>query len=113
MSGKFITDHQARLYMTHRRTQSQSVAAAKVGISERSARRIDQHDHRPAKNHRKYRTRPDPLSSVWDDIVLPLLKSDQNITAVGIFDYLSEDHRDKFKTSDVCQHSCSIFSRGL
>jgi hypothetical protein len=99
VSGKFITDHQARLYMTHRRSQSQTVAAAKSGISERSARRIEQHDHRPAKNHRKHRTRADPLSSVWDDVVLPLLKSDQNITAVGIFDYLCEDHRDKFKTS--------------
>lgn len=99
MSGKFISDHQARLYMTHRRTHSQSVAAAKVGISERSGRRIEQGDLRPAKNQRKYRTRPDPLSNVWDDIVLPLLKSDQSITTVGIFDYLCEDHLDKFKPS--------------
>ena len=29
--------------------------------------------------------------------MLPLLKSDQRITAVGIFDYLCEDHPDKFK----------------
>lgn len=99
MSGKFITDHQARLYMSHRRTQSQAVAAAKVGISERSARRIEHQHHRPAKNQRKYRTRPDPLSDVWEDVVLPLLKSEQNITAVGIFDYLCEDHLDKFMPS--------------
>jgi hypothetical protein len=85
--------------MTHRRTQSQSIAAAKVGISERSARRIEQQNHRPAKSQRKHRTRPDPLASVWDDIVLPLLKSDPSITAVGIFDYLCEDHLDKFKTT--------------
>ena len=99
MSGTFITDHQARLYMTHRRSHSQTIAAAKVGISERSARRIEHQNHRPARNQRKHRTRLDPLLEVWDDIVLPLLESDQNITAVGIFDYLCEDHLDKFKPS--------------
>ena len=36
-----ITDHQVRLYMKHRKDKSQELAAAKAGISERSARRID------------------------------------------------------------------------
>jgi hypothetical protein len=97
VSGTFITDHQARLYMTHRRSHSQTISAAKVGISERSARRIEHQHHRPAKNQRKYRTRPDPLTDVWDEVVLPLLKSDQDNTAVSIFDHLCEAHLDRFK----------------
>jgi len=50
VSGKHITDQQVRLYITHRASQPQITAAAKAGISERSARRIDQQDHKPAKN---------------------------------------------------------------
>jgi len=85
--------------MTHRASQSQTSAAAKAGISERSARRIDQQDLQPAKNNRKWRTRTDPLSLVWDNIVLPLLKSCNEIAPVGIFDHLCECHSDKFNPS--------------
>jgi len=85
--------------MTHRASQSQTSAAAKAGISERSARRIDQQDLQPAKNNRKWRTRTDPLSLVWDNVVLPLLKSCNEIAPVGIFDHLCECHSDKFNPS--------------
>jgi hypothetical protein len=64
--GKHITDQQVRLYMTHRTNQSQNVAAAKAGFSERSARRIEQTEFQPSKNIHKGRTRADPLSLVWD-----------------------------------------------
>ena len=97
MSGKHLTDQQVRLYMTHRTNQSQNVAAAKAGFSERSARRIEQHDFQPSKGTRKGRTRADPLSLVWDDVVLPLLKNSDDISAVGVFDHLCEHHLDKFK----------------
>ncbi|MBL4607751.1 MAG: IS21 family transposase [Pseudomonadales bacterium] len=99
MSGKHLTDQQVRLYMTHRINQSQKTAAAKASVSERSARRIERKDLQPAKNKRKHRTRADPLSSVWDDVVLPLLKSCNDISPVGVFDYLCENHLDKFKPS--------------
>ena len=39
MPGKKITDHQVHLYKHHRKTLNQVAAAAKAGISERSARR--------------------------------------------------------------------------
>ena len=99
MSGKHITDQQVRLYMTHRANHPQITAAAKAGISERSARRIDQQDHQPAKNSRQWRTRTDPLSLVWDDVVLPLLTSCDEISPVGVFDHLCEFHSDKFNAS--------------
>lgn len=41
MSGTRITDQQVCLYMKNRKNKSQGLAAAKAGISERSARRIE------------------------------------------------------------------------
>ena len=41
MPGKTITDHQVHKYKQHRNKLSQVAAAAKAGISERSARRIE------------------------------------------------------------------------
>src|SRR3546814_7660675 len=38
MPGHHISDQQVFLFMTHRRQDTQAVAAAKAGISERSAR---------------------------------------------------------------------------
>lgn len=96
MSGKHITDQQVRLFMQHRKTQTQTVAAAKAGISERSARRIDQQQHQPGKQKRAWRTRKDPLAPIWEPIVLPLLESSSEITSVGIFDHLCEHHANEF-----------------
>lgn len=42
MPGKRIPDHQVQKFKQHRKTLSQASAAAKVAISERSARRIEQ-----------------------------------------------------------------------
>ena len=49
--------------MTHRRQHTQAVAAAKAGISERSARRIENDPQLPSqkKKERHWRTRADPL----------------------------------------------------
>ena len=41
MSGTRITDQQVRLYMNKRKYHSQEVAAAKTGISVRTARRLE------------------------------------------------------------------------
>lgn len=99
MSGKYITDQQVRLYMTHRSDQTQLIAAAKSGISVRSARRIDQQQLQPAQPVRQWRTRADPLIAVWDDVVLPMLKASDELSAVGIFDHLCEHYLDKFSPS--------------
>ncbi len=100
MPGTRISHQQVTLYMKHRKQKNQSVAAAIAGISERSARRIDQATPtRASDNGRGRRTRKDPLEDVWDSIVLPRLQSDPTITAVGIFDDLCANHTDKFKPS--------------
>jgi hypothetical protein len=80
--------------MNHRKAQPQTVAAAKAGISERSARRIDrdQRSRRP----RDWRTRKDPLEPVWESIVLPLIDGNEGVTPVGLFDHLCEYHSETF-----------------
>lgn len=99
MSKRRITEQQVRLYMQYRKNKTQVAAAAKAGISERSARRIEKQELQPqARQPRTWRTRKDPLAKVWDDIVIPILSKDPSVTAVGIFDHLCEHHADKFDT---------------
>lgn len=82
--------------MKHRKDSTQTIAAAKAGISERSARRIDTQQLHPNSGVRSWRTRSDPLVDVWDSIVVPLLEDSESITSVGLFDHLCEYHSDKF-----------------
>jgi len=94
--GTRITDQQVMIYMKHRTRNSQVVAAAKAGISERSARRLDKANQQTNDGKRQWRTRKDPLEAVWDSVVVPILKQDNDITPVGVFDHLCEYHTDKF-----------------
>ena len=75
MPGTRVTDQQVRLYMNIRKYKSQALAAAKAGISERSARRIERSVTLPSQNPRRYwRGRADPFAQVWEAEVVPLLK---------------------------------------
>jgi len=57
---------------------SQQVAADAVGISVRSAQRIDRGDLQPEGQQqrpgRHWRTRADPLAEVWDSVLVPMLE---------------------------------------
>lgn len=53
MPGDRITDRQVTRYMTLRRTHSQEAAAAKIGISARSARRIEADPVLPSQKPRR------------------------------------------------------------
>ena len=75
MPGTHITDQQVRLYMNIRKNKSQALAAAKAGISERSARRIESAVALPSQNPRRYwSSRANPFADVWDAEVVPLLE---------------------------------------
>ena len=77
MPGKKITDHQVQKYKQHHLKLSQVAAAAKVGISERSARRIEHSQALPSqREERAWRTRTDPLAAAWDSEIVPLLEAD-------------------------------------
>jgi len=57
---------------------SQQVAADAVGISVRSAQRIDRGNLQPEgqqqQQGRHWRTRADPLAEVWDSVLVPMLE---------------------------------------
>lgn len=97
MPGTRITDQQVHLYMTHRKHHTQELAAAKAGMSTRSARRIEGLASLPSQRPRRYwRSRADPLGAVWESEVVPLLKSTPGLMAITILRKLQDDHPDEF-----------------
>ncbi|MGU7776404.1 IS21 family transposase [Burkholderia sp. MR1-5-21] len=93
MSGTRITDQQVRLYMSKRKLHTQEVAAAKSGISVRSARRIEHDATLPSQKTRRYwRSRPDPFAAVWDAEVVPMLSNTPRLQAITILRKLQDDH---------------------
>ena len=97
MPGTRITDQQVCLYMKIRKYKSQGLAAAKAGISERSARRIENAVTLPSQNPRRYwRSRTDPFAQVWDTEVVPLLKSAPKLMAITLLRKLQDDHPERF-----------------
>jgi transposase InsO family protein len=100
MPGKKITDHQVRKYKQDRNTLTQVAAAARAGISERSARRIDETDALTSQREaRSWRTREDPLSGVWDAEVVPLLQTDVLLNAVTLLEELQRRHPGHYDTN--------------
>ena len=100
MPGKRITDHQVHKYKQHRNQDSQIAAAAKAGISERSARRIEEAQSLPSQRPaRDWRTRQDPLESVWDSEVTPLLQTDARLNAVTLLEELQRRYPGQWDSS--------------
>lgn len=91
MPGRHISDQQVLLFMIERRHHTQSVAAAKAGISERAARRIEKDPRLPSQrqHERHWRTRADPLEPFWPRIE-ELLRID-GIMAITIFETLQDE----------------------
>ncbi len=93
MPGKRITDHQVLKYKSQRRSLTQTAAAAKVAISERSARRIERIETLPSQTlPRQWRTRTDPFAAVWEAEVLPLLEANPHLNAVTLLEELQRRH---------------------
>ena len=83
MPGKRITDHQVHKYKEHRNKLTQVAAAAKAGISERSARRVEASNVLPSQRpERHWRTREDPLNAVWESEIVALLQGPMVLMAV-------------------------------
>ena len=83
--------------MNTRRNKSQVLAAAKAGVSERSARRIEVAVELPSQSPRRYwRSRTNPFAEVWDSEVVPLLKRAPTLMAVTLLRKLQDDHPEHF-----------------
>lgn len=96
MSGKFITKQQVNLYMSYRKVHKQIIAAAKTGISERSARRIESGEHSITKPSRHYQTRKDPFNGAFEQHLVPLLNSDPQIQPITLLEHLDTIMPGKF-----------------
>ena len=89
MPGRRINRTQVAKYMEYRKELEQEAAAAKVGISVRTARRIERAGGLPSKAEaRQWRTRPDPLSRWWEAEIVPLLEAAPALNAVTILEEL-------------------------
>lgn len=89
MPGKKITDQQVKIYKQMKGRVTQEVAAARAGISIRSARRIDKSQTLPSqKKERHWRTREDPLAGVWEQELEPLLAAEPGLQAKTMLEEL-------------------------
>ena len=103
MSGKPIKFEQVKLYMKERNVgKSQEVSSAKAGISDRSGRRIDKGELQPCQvQARSWRTRLDPFGDVWKEELEPLLKKQNKLSPVTLFEKLQKDHPGVYQDSTL------------
>jgi hypothetical protein len=89
MPGQRITDEQVNQYKKLRGTLRQETAAAKSGMSVRTARRVERAATLPSQVPRRaWRTRLDPLALLWESEIVPLLRQAPGLTAVTVFEEL-------------------------
>jgi len=80
-------------YKRYRLMHGQEAAAAKAGMSVRTARRVERAVSLPSQRApRTWRTRQDPLAAVWDSEVVPLLSRDAQLNAVTLLEELQRRH---------------------
>lgn len=96
MPGKHITEKQVEIYMqTRKEGFIQETAAARAGISERSGRDIER-GKRKGYCVRNWRTRPDPLSGVFETELVPLLNTHPELLPITLLEYLQEHYPNKY-----------------
>jgi hypothetical protein len=101
MSGKSINQQQVKLYMSYRTKQSQVQAAAKAGISQRSARRIEKDERQTNKGPRQYSTRKDPFNGLFEKHLIPLLKENPALQPITLLDVLNDKATGQFDKSHL------------
>lgn len=81
---------------------SQVTAAAKAGMSERTARKYVRSGRAPsqAKTPHTWRTRPDPFAEVWPEVEA-LLRQDGGLQAKTIWAELNERHGGRFSAGQL------------
>ena len=90
MPGRHITDCQRRLFLSERRRSTTELAAARAGISRASGYRIRGESGAAPKP--RGRRRPDPLASVWESEVVPLLTRCPGLRPVAVYRELLRRH---------------------
>ena len=104
--SRMVNDTQVLRYRRRRVSgQSQEVAAAAAGMTAKTARKwekglLPSHLH---KKPRHWRTRKDPFKDVWDKVVVPLLKEDEEeiLEATTLFDFLQDKYPGQFEDGQI------------
>ena len=93
MPGRHINDHQMRLYMKSRLTEKKPASAAQAAMSLRTAYRIENDARLPSqKALPRGRRRPDPLVSIFDPEIVPMLQATPGLRAIAIFEEMQRRH---------------------
>jgi transposase len=96
-------DAEVRLLIEERRKgRTQTLAAARAGMSERTARRYEQAGRLPSqlRRPRTHRTRPNPFRTDWPWIVAQL-ERDPALQAKTLFDLLQAQHPDRYTAGQL------------
>jgi len=78
--------------MQFRKFDPAAVAAAKAGFSPATAYRLAKDPRLPSQKKPRARRRPDPLETVWDSEVVPMLKAAPGLRPIGVFEELRRRH---------------------
>ncbi|HVX91567.1 MAG TPA: IS21 family transposase [Candidatus Paceibacterota bacterium] len=98
-----VTDKQVRLLMSLiKQGLPLAVAAAKSGMSERTARKYRRSGSVPSqiKRAHDWRTRPDPFEAVWSE-VQALLERDSGLQAKAVFEELCARYPQRFEPGQL------------
>ena len=98
-----ISDRQARKIIELMQTEpTKAIAAAKAGMSERTARKWARLEKLPseAKITHTWRTREDPFEGVWDRI-RPMFEVNPGLEAKTVFQYLQREQPGVFADSQI------------
>ena len=100
-----VTDEQVRLLRQKRMDgKSQEAAAAAAGMSVRTARTWERGAlPSQTKQERDWRTRSDPFAGVWEEVVEPLLRRDEDrvLQAPTILELLEQQHPGRFSAGQL------------
>ena len=93
MPGRHVTDHQMRLFMQHRQTDTVAVAAAKASMSKATAHRVTKRTRLPSVSKApRGRRRPDPLGEIFEAVVVPMLQAAPGLRPIAVFEEVVRRH---------------------
>src|SRR3954451_18455893 len=93
LPGRHVTDHQMRLFMQFRQTDTVAVAAAKASLSAATGHRLVRDPRLPSmKKGVRGRRRPDPLGDLFEAEIVPMLKAAPGLRPIAIFEEIVRRH---------------------
>ena len=99
MPGTRITRQQYKVYMKLRKSGlNQTIASAKAGFSERSGRNLENRGISPSRqnNVTSSKKQTNPLESVWESILVPLLEQIPHLTSTTLLEQLQDQYPGKY-----------------